>query len=153
MENVIQSLKENLDYENNYYFYHETSNGKGLDICNEGLLLTGENILGVKNVLFTTASPLTEEITNYDDELISFLRSEKQTNPNRSVNEMVIIGIPKEDMDFALTPIQPNETENNDIYGANFIVDTSYILGCIDLTNEELIKNENYFDYNDNYTY
>lgn len=153
MENVVEDLKNCLDYENNYYFYHETSNGKGLDICNDGLLLTGENILGVKNVLFTTASPLTEETTHYDDEFVDFLRNEKQTNPNRFVNEMVIIGIPKGDIEFALTPIDSNKIENDDIYGANYIVDSSYILGYIDLENESLFKNENYFDYNENFLY
>lgn len=153
MEDVVQVLKDNLDYENNYYFYHETGDGKGFDICNDGLLLTGENILGVKNVLFTTASPLTEEITDSNDAFVNFFRTEKQSNPNRQVSEIVIIGIPKDDMGFAITPLKHNQIENDDIYDANYIVDSSYILGCIDLENEELVRNENYFDYNDDYLY
>ena len=152
MENVVQTLIDNLDYDSNYYFYHETSDGKGLDICNEGLLLTGENILDVKNVLFTTAAPLTKEMTYDSDELVTFFRTEKQENANRPVNEIVIIGIPKEDIEFAASPLEDYSSDTEDI-NANYIVDSSYILGYIDLDHEELITNENYFDYNDNYSY
>ncbi len=122
MEDVVQVLKDNLDHENNYYFYHETGNGKGFDICNDGLLLTGENILGVKNVLFTTASPLTEEITDDNQTLCNFFRTEKQSNPNRQVSEIVIIGIPKDDIEFAITPLGTNKIENDDIYDAKLYI-------------------------------
>lgn len=143
MENVVTNLKKNLDYDNNYYFYHETGTGIGEQICNEGLYLTGENILEVKNLLLTTASPITKELTDDNKSFTDFLRLEKQITPNREVTEMVIIGVPKENMEFAVDPIS---FDNHPDLGAKYILDPSYILGYVDLVNEELIKNENYFD-------
>jgi len=150
MDNVVNKLKDKLDDENNYYFYHETDIGCGKSICEDGLYLSGDNILGVKNLLYTTATPLNEEITCNNEEFANFLSREKQTNGIRNVTEMVILGIPKEDLFFAVE-------ENNAFYQTdsthNYVVNPQYVLGYIDLSNEELIFNENYFDYDETLSY
>ena len=45
MEEAVQILKNNLDYDNNYYFYHETGQGNGREICDEGLLSVSEKLV------------------------------------------------------------------------------------------------------------
>lgn len=150
MENVVNKVKDFLDYENNYYFYHETDNGYGENICEEGLYLSGNNILGVKNLLYTTTAPLSEDITSNETEFIDFLSREKQTNGLRKVTEMVILGIPKDDIDFAVDRLD-NGYQPDSV--TNYIIRPQYVLGYIDLENEDLIINENYFDYYDDYTY
>lgn len=150
MEKVVEKLKERLDYESNYYFYHETNNGCGESICEEGLHLTGYNILDVENLLYTTAAPLNEEITNDESQFTEFLLRERQTHGLRQVTEMVILGIPKDSLEFAVE--QTYNSYRTDITD-NYVVSPQYVLGYIDLVNEELNLNENYFDYYDDYTY
>lgn len=157
MEDVVEILKENLDYENNYYFYHATGSNIGQNICEEGLLLTGHNILDVDNLLFTTAAPLSTEITDNPENFADFLFGEAKTIGFRKVTDLVILGIPKDELDTVIQPYNNEIDDSCDVDGyklpANYIIDPAYVLGYVDLINEELILNENYFDYVGEYGY
>ena len=54
--NVTDLLKM-LDFEEFDYFYHETGDGVGEEIMEEGLLVEGTNILDTNNIAYTTISP------------------------------------------------------------------------------------------------
>lgn len=150
MKQVVNKLKDQLDYENNYYFYHETSTGCSVSICEEGLFLSGFNILDVENLLYTTAAPLTEDITSDEKQFLDFLLSERQLSGMRRVTEMVILGFPKDNLDFVVEPSNNNYQDND---SNNYIVNSQYVLGYIDLEKEELNLNTNYFEYYDDYMY
>ena len=70
---------------------------------------------------------------------------------------MVILGIPKDELDTVIQPYNNEIDDSCDIDGyslpANYIIDSRYVLGYVDLINEELILNENYFDYVGEYKY
>ena len=138
MKQVVNKLMDQLDHDSNYYFYHETSTGCGQRICEEGLFLSGFNILDVQNLLFTTAAPLTEDITTNETQFLDFLTNERQFSGIRKVTEMIILGIPKDTIDFV---VEPN--------GNNYVVDSQYVLGYVDLRREELNLNPTYFEYYD----
>lgn len=151
MEEVVETLRNNLDYENNYYFYHETSYGNGRDICEEGLLVNGTNIVDAPHLLLTTSVQLTSDMTD-DDNFAEFLKDETCQNNIRNISEVVILGIPKEDINFALQPLS-NKSEKEYGLEANYILNSKYILGYVDLVNEEITLNENYFDYLEDFRY
>ncbi len=138
MKKGIEEFSNSLNYENNYYFYHETSNSADA-ICERGLLLSGHNILGVNNLLYTTASPLDEKIATDPEELTQFISSELRLSKVRPVDEMVIIGIPKDDFDYI---IEPNDgTSSYDADVAHFRVDPAYVIGYFDLESQDFIIN------------
>lgn len=136
-----------LDFDGFTYFYHETGSGVGDMIIEGGLLIEGSEgskILETKNILETTSLPFTEEIAGTTEKLIDFIRLEKSSSSFRNVSEMVIFGAPKEDV--------PNLVEYFGRYkdGVNYMghVDSSYILGYIDMENQKFVSNPNY-EYGD----
>lgn len=150
MKQVVNMLKEQLDYENNYYFYHETSTGCGASICEDGLFLSGFNIINADNLLYTTAAPLTEDITKDEEQFVDFLLSEKQFSGIRQVTEIVVLGFPKDNLDFIVEPTNINfKNENTN----NYVVNSQYVLGYVDLRREELNLNPEYFEYYDDLTF
>lgn len=152
MIDVVKQLNDVLDFEKNLYFCHETSYGRAEKACEEGFLLSGNNILDVENLLFTTTTPLSKDLASNQEEFASFLEGELTTNPIRPITEMVILGIPKDKISEAVEPYYGGssiDTEN----GTNYIVSPDYVLGYIDLQNQELVLNEAYNYENDLYSY
>ena len=78
----IDAFLKLLDYENFDYLYHETSLNSALNIMDKGLLIDGNNILQVDNILFTTTFFLSEDLTYDENEFIDFLESEKGIIPS-----------------------------------------------------------------------
>ena len=143
----LDEFREALDFEEFTYFYHETGSGVGDMIMDGGLLIEGSegsNILGTKNILETTSLPFTKEIAGTTEKLIDFIELEKSSSSFRDVSEMVIFGAPKGNV--------PNLVEHFGEYkdGVYYMgrVDSSYILGYIDMENQEFIANPNY-EYGD----
>lgn len=147
MEKSIEEFINSLDYENNYYFYHETGDNKAEKICEEGLLLSGYNILGVENLLYTTSSQLDEKIATNKELLTSFISSELSISKPRPVNEMIIIEIPKDELEYAVKPYSYNSWSNED-ETANYIVDPNYIAGYFDLEKKEFFANPQSYGFN-----
>lgn len=152
MKDVVEQLKDVFDFEKNLYFCHETSYGRAEKACEEGFLLSGNNILDVENLLFTTTTPLSKELADDEEKFTTFLEGELNLNPIRPITEMVILGIPKDKISDAVEPYYGDssiDTEN----GTNYIVSPDYVLGYINLKDQELILNESYNYDNDFYSY
>jgi len=127
----IDAFLKLLDYENFDYLYHETSLNSALNIMDKGLLIDGNNILQVDNILFTTTFFLSEDLTYDENEFIDFLESEKGIDNLREVSAMVILVSPK---NLKQKIVKPYDT----FYQGNYfegLVESNYILGYIDLEN------------------
>ncbi len=143
-----------LDFDNFNYLYHETSRGTGKRIMEEGLLVNGNNILNVDNILFTTTLPLTKDMISNPDEFSTFLTQEKSTGSLfRDVSEMVIIASPKEYDNNIVSPYNAYADDENYYQG---IVEPNFILGVInleDLTFTPNLECEYYDDFYDTESY
>lgn len=143
-----------LDFDNFNYLYHETSRGTGERIMEEGLLVNGNNILNVDNILFTTTLPLTKDMISNPDEFSTFLTQEKSTGSLfRDVSEMVIIASPKEYDNNIVSPYNAYADDENYYQG---IVEPNFILGVINLENLTFTPNlecEYYDDFYDTESY
>ena len=150
----IPEFTKILDFDNFNYLYHETSRGTGERIMEEGLLVNGNNILNVDNILFTTTLPLTKDMIKDPEEFSTFLRQEKSTGSLfRDVTEMVIIASPKDYDNNIVSPYNAYAEDENYYQG---IVEPSFILGIInleDLTFTPNIECEYYDDFYDIETY
>lgn len=150
----IPEFTKILDFDNFNYLYHETYRGTGKRIMEEGLLINGNNILNVDNILFTTTLPLTKDMINDPEEFSTFLRQEKSTGSLfRDVTEMVIIASPKDYDNNIVSPYNAYAEDENYYQG---IVEPSFILGVInleDLTFTPNIECEYYDDFYDIETY
>lgn len=143
----LEEFIETLDFDEFTYFYHETGSGVGDMIIDSGLLIEGSegsNILGTKNILETTSLPFTKEIAETTKKLTDFIELEKSNSSFRDVSEMVIFGAPKGD----ISNLVENFGEYKD--GVYYMgrVDSSYILGYVDMENQTFIPNLNY-EYGD----
>ena len=147
----MKEFCDSLDYDNNYYFYHETSDDKARSICEQGLLLSGYNIINAKNLLLTTSLPLPKEIATDVDNLNNFLEGERSSSGIRPITKMVIIAVPKEDIDYVVIENE-NNYYHNDVDSPNYMVEPQYILGYFDLENMDFISNpESYYSGEFNY--
>ncbi len=150
----IPEFTKILDFDSFNYLYHETSRGNGERIIEEGLLVNGNNILNVDNILFTTTLPLTKDMINDPEEFSTFLRQEKSTGSLfRDVSEMVIIASPKDYDNNIVSPYNAYADDENYYQG---IVEPSFILGVInleDLTFTPNLECEYYDDFYDIETY
>ena len=140
-----------LDFDSYNYLYHETSRGTGKRIMEEGLLVNGNNILNVDNILFTTTLPLTKDMINDPEEFSTFLRQEKSTGSLfRDVSEMVIIASPKDYDNNIVSPFNAYYADDENYYQG--IVEPNFILGVInleDLTFTPNLECEYYDDFYD----
>jgi len=134
MENIKRKLNRYINYNDNYYFYYE-SYSNGDIICEEGLLLNDENILDKEHILFSSAHLLEIDMLGYD-----ILKSSY-----KEFNDIIILGIPKEDVDYVVDLYNYGLIVNKD-YTADYIIDPKYVLGYIDMQNEDFIFNKNYFE-------
>lgn len=146
----IPEFTQILDFDNFNYLYHETSRGTGERIMEEGLLVNGNNILNVDNILFTTTLPLTKDMVSNPDEFSLFLTQEKSTGSLfRDVSEMVIIASPKDYDNKIVSPYNAYADDENYYQG---IVESNFILGVInleDLTFTPNLECEYYDDFYD----
>ena len=140
----LDEFRETLDFEEFTYFYHETGSGVGNMIMDGGLLIEGSegsNILGTKNILETTSLPFTKEIAGTTENLIAFIELEKSSSSFRDVSEMVIFGAPNGDVPNLVEPF--GEYKDDVFYMGR--VDSSYILGYIDMESQRFVSNPNYY--------
>ena len=144
----IEELIETLDFDEYDYFYHETSLNNGEKIMEEGLLVDGTNILDTKNILFTTASPLTQELASTPNDFIDFLTQEKSHLAIRDISEMVIMCAPK---DYHMQLVRPyqNYDQNGNYYEG--IIENNFIMGYINLDDLNFNPNPD-FEFIDDYT-
>lgn len=146
----IPEFTKVLDFDNFNYLYHETSRGTGERIIEKGLLINGNNILNVDNILFTTTIPLTKDMVNDPEEFSSFLKQEKSTGSLfRDVSEMVIIVSPKDYDNNIVSPFNAYADDENYYQG---VVEPNFILGVInleDLTFTPNLECEYYDDFYD----
>ena len=71
----LDNIQDIFDFDNFDYFYHETSKGDAQTIMQQGLLVDGTNIIDTNNILFTTASPITEEMVTSSQQFIDYIQS------------------------------------------------------------------------------
>lgn len=141
----MKEFCDSLDYDNNYYFYHETSDNKAKSICEQGLLLSGYNIVKARNLLLTTALPLPKEIACDEAAFSDFLEDEISPSDIRPITEMVIIAVPKEDIDYVVIKNE-NNYYHSDVDSPNYMVQPQYILGYFDLETKNFTPNpESYY--------
>ncbi len=139
MEISAIDFLENLDFDENVYFYHITEKGVGEKIINNGLLM-------VDSHFWSTIIQITPDMLEnpYD-----FLKNEKGNNI-RGTEEMVIISCDKEDVKYL---VKKNTSQNFDWNledDPEYIILKDNIVGYIDLTDLEypLFLNPDYsFSY------
>lgn len=144
----LEEFVESLDFENNNFFYHETSRGNGEGIIEDGLYVDGNNILGVKNILYTTALPLTRDMVSNAADFFSFLDLENSSGCLRDVSEFVIICSPKE-YDDRIVELGEFYKDGQHYMGK---VNKSFICGYIDMESKEFVVNPD-SDYDFDYSY
>lgn len=133
---VNVDLKQLVDLDHYDYFYHMTSEENAENICDEGLLVNGNNILNTNNVIYTTAVPIDDELLKEFDYI---LEDEMGKTEVRSTDACVIIGAPKE---YNREIVEDyDDYHNGDYYEG--IVNNSMIMGYFDLR-KEFHPNENY---------
>ena len=138
MNEELQNLINNLDFDEYHYFYHQTDRGNGQSIIEEGLLVDGTNILDVDNILFTTAIELKPNDVESMEAFLDFLADHQFETDLRNTLEMVIMVAPKEYNKDIVEPL--NEFINGNYYKG--IIRQEHILGYIDLPNQTLTVNE-----------
>lgn len=136
----IYDFIKGLNFNDFDYFYHETNEGNGRNIIDNGLFVAGNNILDVDNILFTTAAPFSEDLVIDEETLKKFLEQEKSINKIRDVSEIVIISCPKEYNQRIVSPFE-NYYEGTYYEG---IIESNNILGYFDLNDQIFYINENY---------
>ena len=140
----IEDLKKCFDFKENRYFYHITGNDLAEEVIEEGLLVDGTNILGVDNILFTTAIEITPDML---DEFEQLLDDELKEDNLRGVSQMVIMGCPKDEVDFIVDKTEQHV--DGEVYEG--IIHPNYIMGYVNLEHE-FIPND-MFDYGSDFFY
>lgn len=136
----LENIKELFDFESFDYFYHETEEGNGERIMEEGLLVDGTNIIDTNNILFTTTVPITPDMVESSQAFIDYINSEVGSNTLRDVSEMVIICTEKGNARHLVDEF--NQTINEHFYEG--IIYPNYIMGYIDMHDMEFHPNEKY---------
>lgn len=118
-------LNNELDFDSNRYFYHITSKGYGTTILENGLLLEEPDL---KSTTIEITSDMMPQIGEY---------IEKEYVPNSLMKreEMVILGIPYEDVGYVI------EKSNDKL---PYVIRNGYILGYVDLETMEYYSNSEY---------
>lgn len=130
----LENLFENLDYENNEYFYHVTGKGFSNQIMEEGLCLEDKN-------LDSTTIKFPEELIQDPCKYCK----EEYRNGIVKRQEMVILGCPKGyDSYLVEESSYPIEIGDN-LY--NYFVSKEYILGYVDLETLDVTYNPEYIDF------
>lgn len=138
LEESIKDFFENLDFAEMSYFYHITGAGNGEKINEEGLLMADPH-------LWSTTIEITPEMITDPHKFVS----EEKGNNLRQTDEMVLIGCPKEDVEYL---VAPNESLSwNAEEKADYVIPHDYIIGYIDMRNADeeffITLNSNYFNY------
>lgn len=90
--------------------------------------------------MLTTALPLPKKIACDEVAFSDFLEDEI-----RPITEMVIIAVPKEDIDYVVIKNE-NNYYHSDVYSFNYMVQPQYILGYFDLETKNFTPNpESYY--------
>lgn len=134
----IKTFLEFLDFDKNIYFYHQTNLGNSESIIENGLRVKGENILDVKNILYTTAIELKSSDVKDLTEFLDFIEEANFSTPFRNTLEMIILVSPKEYGDDIVEKY--GELINGEYYEG--IVQTDNILAYINVLTKEVKINE-----------
>ncbi|MDD2505255.1 MAG: hypothetical protein PHF21_03145 [Bacilli bacterium] len=116
------------------YYYHVTEKDMYEIIFNEGLIMQEKE-------LFTKMIPIDEEIIN---DPLHFVTDEKNRGINITTGSIILIGILKEELDYAVRKNIKNSKHWNEETLPEYVLDSQYIIGSIDIDNLELTLNENY---------
>lgn len=135
----LDNIKEIFDFGNFDYFYHETSKTAAQTIMQQGLLVDGTNIIDTNNILFTTASPITEDMVTSSQEFIDYIQSEASPNNIRDVSAMVILAADKECDGQIVSRF--GQTINGNYYQG--IIYPEQIVGYVDMYDLAFHPNEN----------
>lgn len=120
------------DNDETRFFYHFTSS-EASDILEKGLIVASkrweESLLEFSN----------DEINNIE----SVLEDNKSTMIKQN-NYMIIVGVPNERVNDFITSLNDDFYDNNweGVGNPDYIIDSNYIVGYIDLNNLELYINE-----------
>jgi len=140
----IEDVKKSFNFNENAYFYHITGDGIGEEVLEEGLLVDGNNILDVDNIIFTTAIEITPDMV---DELEDILDEELHEDSFRGTSEMIILGCSKKGVNSIVTL----EEQEKDGVKYDGIVFPNLIMGYFNI-DKEFTPNE-LFDYGSDYFY
>ena len=125
----LEELINNLDFENNRYFYHITSQGYGDEIIEEGLFLEDRN-------LNSTTIEIPEEMI---EDPVSYCESEYVDGLIKR-QEMVIICCEKGEEQYIVRNCDiPKWLGNQKL---DYFIPIEYILGYIDLNTLDVKYNE-----------
>ena len=136
----LDNIQDIFDFDNFDYFYHETSKGDAQTIMQQGLLVDGTNIIDTNNILFTTASPITEEMVTSSQQFIDYIQSEASPNNIRDVSAMVILAADKENNGQIVDGF--GQSVNGVFYQG--IIYPEHVVGYLDMCELEFHPNENY---------
>ena len=106
----------------------------------EGLMVEATNILDTKNIAYTTISPLLPEMVKTPRDFVVFLDSEKGSNFDREVSEMVILCADKDVLGNLVEPY--NNYHGQTKYAG--IIRRHHIMGVIDMDSLEFEMNEEF---------
>ncbi len=137
MEESVIEFFNDFDFDNMAYFYHITGSGIGEEICENGLLM--EN----KDLISTTIRIKKDMLIDIDNFIIN-----EHGNNIRETNEMVIIGCPIEDINHIVEKNEYISVKWSNEFPPKYIIPSEYIMGYIDMTEDEyyITKNPNYFE-------
>lgn len=137
--NFEEIFSELTSLEGIQYFYHVT-NANADYICEQGLFLQEKR-------LSSTTIEIPEE---FKEDPINYCLQEKGDNYRKNPN-IVLLGIPEEEVEFAITKNyeQPHSWDNEEL--PQFIIPTKYVIGYINTTSFTIIVNENYEFINEHY--
>ena len=133
MEDLQEFFDELSSNDEARYFYHFTS-APGDKIMDEGLIVANPSW----EQSFLEFSP--DELLNIEDVI-----NDNKSNKFKNNNTMIIAYVYKDDIDYFIRKLSPDEISCIDFEGVSlpdYIVDTNYILGYIDLNTLELYINE-----------
>lgn len=127
-----EDFRDLISLEDIKYLYHVT-NANGDLICEEGLFLQ-------ENRLDSTTIEIPKEFKKNPTEYALGERgNEYRENPN-----IVILGIPYEEIEYAIQKNFNNPKDWTKEELPNYVIPSKYIVGFINTNNLEIIKNENY---------
>lgn len=135
LETSAIDFLQDLDFNDNVYFYHVTEKGIGEKILENGLLMADSHY-------WSTIIELTPEMIV---DPYKFLADEHGHNI-RKTEEMILIGCDKEDVNYLVTKNTFNTNNWNFEENPNYVILKDFIIGYIDLTDMEypLILNPDY---------
>lgn len=129
-ENFNKQFYDLINSDEMVYFYHVTESNSEEVVFNEGLVMREQN-------LATKMIPIDEEIL---ENPLAFVLDEANRGFNRTVGSVILIGILKEDLPYA---IKINKNAIN-VADCEYVLESEYIIASIDIESLKITLNESY---------